>query len=44
MSAVIRREAIVGPDGHIDIAAPELRPGQLVSITIEPEPDAVAAA
>ena len=39
MSTVIHREAIVGPDGHIDIAAPELTPGQRVSITIEPEPD-----
>lgn len=39
---MIHREAVVGPDGHIDIAAPELRPGQRVSITIEPEPEAGA--
>lgn len=44
MSAIIHREAVVGPDGHIDIAAPELRPGQRVSITIEPEPAAGAKA
>ena len=37
MSAVIHREAVVGPDGVIEIAAPELQPGQRVSITIEPE-------
>jgi hypothetical protein len=39
MSTVIHREAVVGPDGHIDIDAPELTPGQRVSITIEPEPE-----
>lgn len=38
MSAAIHREAVVGPDGRIEISAPELRPGQRVSITIEPEP------
>ena len=43
MSTVIHREAVVGPDGHIDIAAPELRPGQRVSVTVETEPEAVAA-
>lgn len=37
MSAVIHREAIVGPDGKIEISAPELQPGQRVSVTIEPE-------
>lgn len=39
MSAVIHREITVGPDGHIhlDIAAPELQPGQRVTVTIEPE-------
>ena len=40
MSAVIHREAVVGPDGKIEISAPELQPGQRVSITIEPEPEA----
>jgi len=37
MSTVIHREAVVGPDGVIAIAAPELQPGQRVSITIESE-------
>lgn len=40
MSTVIHREAVVGPDGKIEISAPELQPGQRVSITIEPEPEA----
>jgi hypothetical protein len=40
MSAIIHREAVVGPDGKIEISAPELRPGQRVSITIEPEREA----
>ena len=44
MSAVIHREAVVGPDGHIDLATPELTPGQRVSITIAPEPAASADA
>ena len=44
MSTVIHRDAVVGPDGHIDIAMPELAPGQRVSITIEPEPAASANA
>lgn len=38
MSAVLHREAVVGPDGMIEIATPELQPGQRVSITIEPAP------
>jgi hypothetical protein len=42
MSTVIRREAVVGPDGRIEISAPELQPGQRVSITIESEPAAAA--
>lgn len=37
MSAVIHREAVVGPDGVIAIPTPELQPGQRVAITIEPE-------
>lgn len=37
MSAVTHREAVVGPGGKIEISAPELQPGQRVSITIEPE-------
>lgn len=40
MSAIIHREAVVGPDGKIEISAPELQPGQRVSITIEPELEA----
>lgn len=40
MSAIIHREAVVGPDGKIEISAPELQPGQRVSITIEPEQQA----
>ncbi len=44
MSAIIHREAVVGPDGKIEISAPELRPGQRVTITIEPEPEARVAA
>ena len=43
MSASIRREAVVRPDGKIEISAPELQPGQRVYITIEPEPDAANA-
>lgn len=37
MSAIIHREAVVGPDGKIEVSAPELQPGQRVSVTIEPE-------
>ena len=37
MSTIIQREATVTPDGTIEIAVPELQPGQRVSITIEPE-------
>ncbi len=40
MSAIIHREAVVGPDGKIEISAPELQPGQRVTITIEPEGEA----
>lgn len=40
MSAIIHREAVVGPDGKIEISAPELQPGQRVAITIEPEGEA----
>lgn len=43
MSASIHREAVVGPEGKIEISAPELQPGQRVSITIEPEADAANA-
>jgi hypothetical protein len=39
MSTTIHREAVVGPDGKIEITAPELQPGQRVSITIQPEPE-----
>ncbi|MEO7001923.1 MAG: hypothetical protein ABI068_08860 [Ktedonobacterales bacterium] len=37
MGVVIHREAVVGLDGKIEISAPELQPGQRVSISIEPE-------
>jgi len=37
MSIVIHREAVVGPDGKIEISAPELQPGQRVTISIQPE-------
>lgn len=37
MAAIIHREAIVGPDGRIEISAPELEPGQRVTVTIEPQ-------
>ncbi|HEX2349342.1 MAG TPA: hypothetical protein VHI51_13005 [Ktedonobacterales bacterium] len=43
MSTVIHREAVVGPDGKIEISAPELQPGQRVSVTIEPEADDASA-
>lgn len=35
MATVVYREAVVGPDGTIEIRAPELAPGQHVTITIE---------
>ena len=35
MATAIHREAVVGPDGKIEITAPELVPGQLVNVTIE---------
>ena len=31
----IQREAVVGPDGRIEISAPELKPGERVTVTIE---------
>lgn len=37
MATAIRKEAVVGPDGKIEISAPELAPGQHVTITIQPE-------
>ena len=43
MSAIIHREAVVGPGGKIEVSAPELQPGQRVAITIEPEPDATTS-
>ena len=42
MGTVIHTRAVVGPDGTIEIRAPELAPGQAVEITVEvqatPEP------
>jgi hypothetical protein len=35
MATIIQREAVVGPDGKIEISAPELTPGQHVKVTIE---------
>lgn len=35
MATIIQREAIVGPDGRIEISAPELAPGERVTVTIE---------
>ncbi len=35
MAIIIQREAVVGPDGKIEISAPELAPGQHVKVTIE---------
>lgn len=37
MATIIEREAVVGPDGKIEIAAPELAPGQRVKVTVEIE-------
>lgn len=37
MSSTIHREAVVGPDGTIEVSVPELEPGQHVSIIIQPE-------
>jgi hypothetical protein len=35
MATIIEREAVVGPDGTIEIATPELAPGQRVKVTVE---------
>ena len=35
MGTVIHTRAVVGPDGTIEIRAPELAPGQEVEITVE---------
>ncbi len=37
MTTIIQREAIVGPDGEIKVSAPELKPGQRVTVSIEPQ-------
>lgn len=37
MATIIQREGVVGPDGKIEISAPELAPGQHVKVTIEPQ-------
>lgn len=37
MSTTVRREAVVGPDGKVEITVPELQPGQHVTVTIQPE-------
>jgi hypothetical protein len=38
MSTAIRKEAVVGPDGKIEITAPELAPGQKVQLIVWPVP------
>lgn len=43
MSTTVRREAVVGPDGKIEINVPELQPGQHVTVTIQPEQTASEA-
>ena len=35
MATVIHREAIVGPDGQIELTVPEFKPGERVTVTIE---------
>lgn len=35
MGTVIHTRAVVGPDGTIEIRAPELTPGQQVEVTLE---------
>lgn len=35
MGTVIHTRAVVGPDGTIEIRAPELSPGQEVEVTVE---------
>lgn len=35
MGTVIHTRAVVGPDGTIEIRAPELAPGQEVEVTLE---------
>ncbi|HEX5157394.1 MAG TPA: hypothetical protein VFW17_09285 [Ktedonobacterales bacterium] len=35
MGTVIHTRAVVGPDGTIEIRAPELAPGQEVEVTVE---------
>jgi hypothetical protein len=42
MASIIGREAIVRPDGTIEIRAPELRPGQRVKVMVEVEGEALA--
>lgn len=41
MAAALRLEAVVQPDGKIELSVPELSPGQRVTVTIE-VPDAPA--
>jgi hypothetical protein len=40
MATIIEREAVVGPDGTIQIKTPKLAPGQKVTVTVEAEPTA----
>jgi hypothetical protein len=37
MATIIEREAVVGPDGTIEIKTPELAPGQRVKVIVEAE-------
>lgn len=41
MGTVIHTRAVVGPDGTVEIRAPELMPGQEVEVTVEVQAEAV---
>lgn len=42
MGTVIHTRAVVGPDGTIEIRAPELAPGQEVEVTVEVQAGSVS--
>lgn len=44
MASPIHVEAVVSPDGKIEISVPELAPGQHVRVSIEPEEHPTAQA
>ena len=37
MSNLLQRDAVVGPNGSIEVRVPELSPGQRVRVTIDPD-------